>query len=28
MGYLIFPNGDFYEGNFVKDLPDDPRGNL
>ena len=27
-GYLIFSNGDLYEGNFVKDNAEDPRGNL
>lgn len=26
MGYLVFPNGDHYEGFFMKDLPDDPKG--
>lgn len=28
MGYLIFSNGDLYEGFFVKDLPDDPKGTM
>ena len=26
MGYLIFSNGDLYEGFFVKDMVDDPKG--
>jgi len=26
MGYLIFSNGDLYEGFFVNDVPDDPKG--
>jgi hypothetical protein len=25
-GYFLFPNGDRYEGDFVKDVADDPKG--